>query len=188
MLGIFLDLETNGLNPFKHRVLEIAFQVIDLQTGALIASYDAILFQPPSIWALSDPQSLAINGFTPNTPGLSESEAAAAITALFTKHTLVRGDAVFICQNPSFDRMFFCQLIPPETQESYQWPYHWLDLASMYWAKHPSSLALSKNAIATALGLPEETLPHKAMNGVRHLLLCYQSVVGFPLPQKKNLL
>ena len=33
MLGIFLDTETNGLNPFVHSVLEIAFKIINLSNG-----------------------------------------------------------------------------------------------------------------------------------------------------------
>ena len=110
---------------------------------------------------------------------------------LFDKHDIKRGEAVFICQNPSFDRIFFSQLIDVDTQEKLLWPYHWLDLASMYWAeairkakggeeKYPWMTGCSKDKIATALELPKEVKPHRAMNGVNHLLLCYESVVGFP--------
>ncbi|WP_194846944.1 hypothetical protein [Candidatus Neptunochlamydia vexilliferae] len=56
----------------------------------------------------------------------------------------------------------------------------------MYWVKclqegtiKPWETEVSKNKIAEALGLPIEGDPHKAMNGVDHLLLCYESVVGF---------
>lgn len=184
MLGIFLDLETNGLNAFKHRILEIAFQVIDLESGEVKASYDTVVSQSPSAWEKSDPKSLQINGFTFDMlqKGKSEAEVTKEIIELLSALNIRRGNAIFICQNPSFDRMFFNQLIDPETQESLNWPYHWLDLASMYWAKEKGSLALSKNAIATKLGLPEETLPHKAMNGVKHLLLCYEVVAGFKKP------
>lgn len=181
MLGIFLDLETNGLNAFKHRILEIAFQIVDLESGELKASYEAVVFQPESVWSQSDPKSLQVNGFTYDMTkqGKSEVEVSQEIISLLNHFDVKRGTAIFICQNPSFDRMFFNQLIDPERQEKEGWPYHWLDLASMYFAKEKGSLALSKNAIATKLGLPEETLPHKAMNGVKHLLLCYEAVVGF---------
>ena len=184
MLGIFLDLETNGLNAFKNRVLEIAFQIIDLESGELKASYDAVVAQSQEIWGKSDLNSLKVNGFTFEmcAQGKPEAEIAKEVLEILTKWKIKRGSAVFICQNPSFDRMFFSQLIDPETQEKEAWPYHWLDLASMYWAKEKGSLALSKNAIASKLGLPEESIPHKAMNGVKHLLLCYQAVVGFREP------
>ena len=35
MLGIFLDSETNGLNAKKHRIIEIAFKIIDVRSGEL---------------------------------------------------------------------------------------------------------------------------------------------------------
>lgn len=141
----------------------------------------------------SDPSSLQVNGFAwvevsqaPTAKSVSEH-----IMKLFDKHDIKRGEAVFVCQNPSFDRIFFSQLVDVDTQEKLLWPYHWLDLASMYWAesirkakngegKYPWLTGCSKDKIATALELPKEVKPHRAMNGVNHLLLCYESVVGFP--------
>ena len=55
--------------------------------------------------------------------------------ACFARNKIKRGEAVFICQNPYFDRAFFAQLIDPDTQEKNLWPYHWLDLASMFWVE-----------------------------------------------------
>jgi hypothetical protein len=73
-------------------------------------------------------------------------------------------------------------------------PYHWLDLASMYFVqrlvfeqkKQEFSLKLSKNAIAKALSLPIESIPHRAMNGARHLLLCYTNLVRFDVGEKNG--
>ena len=42
MLGIFLDTETNGLNILRHRVLEIAFKIVDILTGEEIDAYHAV--------------------------------------------------------------------------------------------------------------------------------------------------
>ena len=190
MLGIFLDIETNGLNPFKHRALEIAFQVIDLGDGEQKANYESIVYQPPYVWERSDSSSLQINGFTWQKVALGTSEATISreIVHIFNNLNIKRGNSVFICQNPSFDRGFFSQLVDVETQEKYKWPYHWLDLASMYWALHIHKLntpvqytpkdGLSKDEIASSLGLASEAKPHRAMNGVDHLLLCYKKIVG----------
>ncbi|MEI6241851.1 MAG: 3'-5' exonuclease [Chlamydiota bacterium] len=193
MLGIFLDSETNGLNPQKHRLLEIAYKIIDLSTGKLIAEYESILLQPKKIWVKSDLKSLEINGFTEVlvSTGKKESIVAKEILTSFKNHKIGRKNAIFICQNPSFDRMYFSQLIPFEKQDFLQWPYHWLDLASMYWAitikslkskkeKLPPGLGLSKDSMATHYKLPKEEKPHRAMNGVNHLILCYEAIVGFP--------
>ncbi len=75
-----------------------------------------------------------------------------------------------------FDRAFFIQLVHVELQRAMHWPYHWLDLASMYFALYPDikkEADLSKNQIAKALNLPVEREPHRAMNGVNHLMECF---------------
>lgn len=191
MLGIFLDTETNGLNPFKHQVLEIALAIIDVETGLRRETFMSVVQQPKSAWDGSDPESLKVNGFTWEEvqKGRPPQEVAATIEAAFQRCDVRRGQAVFICQNPSFDRAFFSQLFTTEKQEALKWPYHWLDLASMYWCysiRHGNPQAMpwqtgySKDKIAAVFGLPPEAQPHRAMNGVEHLLLCYQAVVGFP--------
>lgn len=175
-----------------HCVLEIAFKIVDLSSGKVVDSYDATLYQSPEEWKKSDPQSLKVNGFTYGMveKGISPSQAALDITNILQKNKITRGTAVFICQNPSFDRIFFSQLISPEIQENFKWPYYWLDFASMYWAeamregrkgdaKFPWNTGFSKDKIASVYNLPPEANPHRAMNGVDHLLLCYEKVIGF---------
>lgn len=192
MKAIFLDIESTGLNPSSHRVIEIAFKIVDLSTGDVLLSYERIVKQPLEVWNKSDPTSLEINGFTWDRlqQGISEEEVAKEIIQIFREHEIIRGKSIYICQNPAFDRTFFTQLIDIPTQESYQWPYHWLDFASMFWAlfvqsihqnqqDYPEELNLSKNAIAALFGLPIETHPHSAINGVNHLILCYRTVIGF---------
>lgn len=189
MIGIFLDIESNGLNVMKHRVLEIAFKFICLLSKKEHLAYSSIVSQPASIWERSDPNSLKVNGFTFEMlkEGKPESVVAEEIVELFQKYHIHREQAVFICQNPSFDRSFFSQLIDPELQEKHLWPYHWLDLASMFWAlslkkfhagesKPPWEIGISKNKIALQYHLKEEAHPHKAMQGVEHLIECYFAV------------
>lgn len=193
MLGIFLDTEANGLNATRHKILEIAFKIVDVKTGRLCSEFHSPISITFKEWEKSDPNSLQVNGFS--WPEISEAPTskwvAEQILALFKESDIKRGEAVFICQNPSFDRVFFSQLIDPDLQEQLLWPYHWLDLASMYWAKtlctaqsgqgpFPWDTGCSKDKIAMALNLPKEAKPHRAMNGVDHLILCYSAVVGFP--------
>jgi DNA polymerase-3 subunit epsilon/oligoribonuclease len=189
VLGIFLDSETNGLNIFKHKMIEIAFKIVDIENGVPVDAFQAVIAISSDDWKKSDPESLGVNGFSWHdiaTQGVPAADVALAITECFGRNKIKRGDAVFICQNPSFDRAFFSQLIDPDTQEKFQWPYHWLDLASMFWVetlrknKMPWEIGLSKDKIARSFELDTEKKPHRAMNGVDHLILCYQAVVGFP--------
>lgn len=193
MIGIFLDTETNGLNPLKHFVLELAFKIVNVETGELLTAYEAVIAPTQEEWAQGDPQSLQVNGFTWEevSKGIPSVQVSEEILEIFASFNIERGKAVFICQNPSFDRAFFSQLIDPDLQESLNWPYHWLDLASMFWATHCKEppfaweLGVSKDKIAKAHSLPPEGQPHRAMHGVNHLLLCYEAVVGFPVPATK---
>ncbi len=193
MLGIFLDTEANGLNFQKHRIIEIAFQIIDVFTGELKDCFHSVVSVSHEEWNRSDLESLQVNGFKWEevSQGVPPSVVGETIRSIFRKNGIKRGEAVFICQNPSFDRVFFSQLVDPDTQEKLLWPYHWLDLASMYWAeaikngkegiaKYPWETGYSKDKIALAYNLPKEAHPHRAMNGVNHLLLCYKAVVGLP--------
>ena len=197
MLGIFLDTETNGLSLLKHKVIEIAFEIVDMMTGEVLATFQSIVSTTQEEWKKSDKESLRINGFTWEQValGISPQAVGASIEKLFIENKIKRGQAVFICQNPSFDRAFFSQLVDPEKQEALLWPYHWLDLASMYWVKalekanlnqgpFPWENGLSKDKIAASYKLNSEQNPHRAINGVNHLILCYESVVGFPKKPK----
>lgn len=192
MLGIFLDQETTGLDSYRHKLLEIALRVVDLSNGKHLADFQSIICQSEEHWKQSDQGALQINGFSWDEVqrGRPEKEVGAEITALFIRLGIVRGKAVFICQNPSFDRAFFSHMINSYEQERLLWPYHWLDLASMYWALEiqktrqlerplPEEIWLSKDHIAHSFDLEKESKPHRAMQGVDHLLLCYEKVVGF---------
>lgn len=193
MLGIFLDTEANGLNPYKHKIIEIAFQILDMFDGQLKDTFHSVISVSPEDWQRSDPESLQVNGFIWEevSQGSSAETVGQKIQECFTKNRIKRGEAVFICQNPSFDRIYFSQLIDPDVQEKLLWPYHWLDLASMFWSeaikksalgigKYPWETGYSKDKIALSYQLPPEEQPHRAMNGAKHLLLCYKTVVGFP--------
>lgn len=195
MKGVFLDIETTGLDPFRHRPIDLAFQIRNLETGALLGTYQSLVRQSSTVWKEGDPSSLEIHRYTFEEvqQGKEAVQIAEEIIALFGKLEIVRGKAFFICQNPAFDRGFFSHIVPPYTQESLHWPYHWLDLASMHWTtcvqtlsaskkSYPYTMNLSKNAIAKAHGIPPEDKPHHAARGVQHLVACYQAVMGLEWP------
>lgn len=191
MQAIFLDIETTGLDCTRHCPIDVAFEVIDMTTCQRKVQYQSLVKQPVSAWELADPASLLINGYSieMTNSGKEPFVIGKEVIELFTSLGIERGKSVFICQNPAFDRGFFMQLVDVYTQEKLHWPYHWLDFASMYWAlliqqtkechsQFPEKLNLSKNEIAKIYHLPEEGTPHRAMQGVEHLIACYQAVFG----------
>ncbi|MCH9611556.1 MAG: hypothetical protein S4CHLAM102_00260 [Chlamydiia bacterium] len=196
MYGIFLDTETNGLDATRHNVLEIAFRVINLSSCEHIASYNSLVCHPPEEWEKSSSQSLKVNGITFDEiqQGAPPLLVQRQIIDLFTAHNINRSTSSFICQNPSFDRQFFGKLIPSELFEAHLFPYHWLDLASMFWAKiqleNPElgqdNCTLSKDYIAKQLKIPPEKHPHRAMQGVDSLIDCYFALFNLPRQTYQN--
>jgi oligoribonuclease len=189
MLGIFLDIEASGLDMQQHRPLSIAIILLDLGSGKTLETFTSMIEISDSDWKKGNPESLRINGITKamleGAPSITEVKKA--VMALFDRYQITRKNSVFICQNPSFDRAFFHKIISATEQEKMQWPYHWLDLASMFWSKQmdkapplPWELGISKNQIADFYNLEKEDLPHTAIGGVKHLITCYEAVVGFP--------
>lgn len=187
--GIFLDIETNGLDCYRHQVLEIAYKVVDLLNGQLLSEYQRIIKPSIENWNESNKASLKFNGFEDHSffiGAINREKVRQEIVDDFRDLKIHKDQSIFICQNPSFDRSFFSQIVPSLIQERLQWPYHWLDLASMYWAScaslhHglPDLSALTKDRIAKDLGLPPEGFPHRAMQGVEHLISCYENLIGW---------
>lgn len=190
MKGIFLDLETTGLDSSRHCPVDIAFKVINLTNGYRLGEYQSLIRPTQHDWERHDPHSTEINGYTWEQLALGKEPYVVAqeVIGLLTRLEINRGNSVFICQNPAFDRGFFIQLIPVYTQETLNWPYHWLDLASMFWTVivnqaqqrggiFPEQIMLSKNSIAQHYNLLPELPPHHAIGGVNHLIRCYQAVL-----------
>src|SRR5438552_298846 len=119
MQAIFLDTETTGLDPVSHHLLEIAFKVVDIPSGYEKLTYQSIVKQPFEVWEKRDPTSVDVNGFTWEKVQLGKEASIVRqeIIQIFTDLKIDRRSAVYICQNPAFDRNFFSQLIDVYTQE-----------------------------------------------------------------------
>ena len=184
---IFIDIETTGLNFDIHVPIDIAISILDCATQQ-VTNYTSLITIDAFDWLVADPEALNVNGYTQEKHIDSQDSwiVGREIELLFLENKIVNKESVFICQNPSFDRYFFHRLISNDRMNELNMPYHWLDLASMYWMKYfgscysiPHELSLSKDSIAHAMGLPPEIKPHKAQNGVKHLMLCYTNMCAF---------
>lgn len=194
--GIFLDIETNGLDCDIHRSLEICVNIYDLHNMLCIGEYSSMIHCSEFEWDNEcDSKALEINGITYKDVEHAKMhrEVCEDLVELFLSLEIDKTNSVFICQNPSFDRGFFNHIIPIEIQKELDLPYHWLDVASMYFIKnlvpqkingrtvtyHPNIrlIPCSKDAIASFYGLPIEGKPHRATNGVHHLIECYKAIL-----------
>jgi len=190
MIAVFLDIETTGLDFRLHVPIDFALQGMNLRSNETLGVYQTVIKQSKEAWSHRDPISMEVNGYLWEQvqEGKEVAQVRKEVIDLLSGWGVKRGNAVFICQNPAFDRSFFSQIVPIYIQERLNWPYHWLDLASMYWTVYfkklkdeglsvPEWMSLSKNSIANAFQLAPEENPHKAINGVKHLIRCYGSVM-----------
>lgn len=196
MKAIFLDLETTGLDFDTHVVLDVGIVIADLCNMSCTHAYTACISCDADDWVRADPKALEVNGFNEeNHWQLAKKDYLVTdeLIEFFSKHDVVKGKAFFICQNPSFDRPFFLQLMSQELMTELNLPYHWLDLASMFWMKEyaqfediPQEISLSKDTIAKHLALPPEDKPHKALQGAMHLMKCYMWLTGKSISTTKK--
>ena len=195
MKAVFLDTETDGLDPDVNTALEIAVCIYDLHTMTCIDEYSSFIRCSERQWCFGTSEAHKVNGILWDDvkDAKESSEVCDDLCELFVTHEIDKINSVFICQNPYIDRSFFPQIMSLETQQELELPYHWLDLATMYWMKmltpknikgrtltyYPAIgvVPLSKDAIANALGIHPEKKPHRAMNGVKHLIACYKALL-----------
>jgi oligoribonuclease len=185
---IFFDIETNGLDPYLNVPLEIA--LICVEENKILFEYESVLRCSVENYILgSSPQALVTNGISwddvKNAKPLEK--ASSDIIEFFLSHEIDRNNTVFISHNASFDKGFFYQIVSETTCEELNLPYHWLDLASMYfmfyydWFRSQAygrkKIDLSKNSLADFYELGDEENPHRALNGVKHLMLCYNKLM-----------
>lgn len=184
MRAAFIDIETNGLNFNLHVPLEIAVIGCDLNSTTPCFTYNTFIQCSKQDFESSQQDALKVNGITYEDVKDAPTyfQVMNEMEEKFKTHNIVRNKALLICQNPSFDRPFFHKIVPEDHMRNLNFPYHWLDLASMYWMKYYydrsfiDELSLSKDAIAKSLELPEEIKPHRAYNGAKHLMDSYNSL------------
>ena|SRR3990167_3904968 len=63
---VIVDLETTGLNPCRHGILQIARVVLDVPSRRIIKGLNRASYVCPTdhVWSLRDPAAMAVNGLT----------------------------------------------------------------------------------------------------------------------------
>lgn len=111
-LPVIVDVETSGVDPFSHALLEIAAVMVEVNEEGLLAPTQALTEHViPFENAVLDPQSLAFNGIDPFQPLRMAIEEREALTHLFTpiaKAVEAQGcqRAVLVGHNAWFDLLF----------------------------------------------------------------------------------
>jgi len=170
----FTDVETTGTDELVHEIVEIGLVVADQRSLQVVGELD--LKVKPEHIELATPEALAVNGYLEEDwrDALALSEAM-KIYAAMTK------DAVFVAHNATFDWSFI-KMAFRLTGVANEMDYHRLCSMSMCWYELRQA-GLSKFGLKYAarhLGVPEEPLPHRAINGARTAFEVFKRLAARP--------
>ena len=171
---LIMDLETTGLDPVVHEILEIGAMCIDITTLNQLWTFE-IKVRPERI-ETAQPKALEVNGYNTR-----EWENALDLDQGFSMlHRLLSSDMCLMSQNITFDYGFYTAALHRFGFED-PLDYHRLDLCSMAFPfqEHP---VYSLSKLSTLFGVEREAHPHRAMNGVKNAyevlrILCHNGRV-----------
>lgn len=167
---IFFDIETTGLDPRNHEIIEIACLVVDPKSLEVKKKYHSRV-RPEHI-ETADPGALRLNGY--NAEGWRD--AKGADEALEDLNKLASG-GILAGYNVVFDHGFL-EKAAWDHEVLLTFDYHWLDVASMaYWELAGGDILekLSLSGVCKLLGI-ERGKAHTAMADTRATLEVYKAL------------
>lgn len=162
---ILIDLETTGLDPQTHEILEIG--AINVDTGAEFS----VKVQPIHIES-ADTVAMKVNGYSAE----QWITAVPLPTALVLLKEWVGEGKYMMSYNVSFDRMFI-EKAYKECGIEYPFYYHHFDLLTLAWYRLHAGSPLSLKSVCTQLKLEAEPDIHSALEGCRAAYRVYQKLV-----------
>ena len=166
------DVETTGLDFAIQEIIEIGLVVINQKTLEILDTLD-VKVNPEHIETA--------NEFALNLNGYNETNWKNAITlkeamSIYGEKTK---DAIFCAHNMTFDWSFIFEAFR-KTGVKNQMDHHRIDLFTMIWMKLRNSNCekFSLNEAAKRLGVPEEPMPHRGINGAMTAYEIYKKLVS----------
>jgi len=177
----FIDLETTGLSPERHEIIEIGI-ILAKQTpregkGPLVEIIEELeLKVSPEHIEDADPQALKINGYDRD----KWSDAISLGKAMETVRDETK-DAILVGQNVSFDWVFLEKAFA-KTGIQNKMHYHRIDLMSMAFAKlynDPKAQRFSLRELCLYFGVKNEKA-HSALSDIRATYEVYKKLLELP--------
>ncbi|MDO8623992.1 MAG: 3'-5' exonuclease [bacterium] len=166
------DVETTGLDPASQEIVEIGLVLLNQQTLEIVDILD-VKVQPEHLETATE-FALKLNGYNATDwQGALTLQGAMALYGEKTK------DAIFCAHNVTFDWSFILEAFKKAGVKNLM-DYHRVDLFTMAWMKLRNSgiEKLNLNEVAKYLGIPEEPMPHRAINGTMTAYEIYKRLVS----------
>lgn len=166
----FLDIETSGLNPFWHDVLEVAY-VREFGDGSTRETH----FSLPIDMDRASEDALRVNRYHARKAELAaiQTNAQRACQRMLVELE----DCTIVGANPAFDATFLRFLIWQNRLIEPTWYYRLIDLNTLGtgWAKHPN--ILRTEALAEEFGVPIPEGYHSALVDARWNREVYHAIL-----------
>jgi DNA polymerase III alpha subunit (gram-positive type) len=169
----FTDLETTGSIFTKHEILEIGLVIADQKTLEIIDELNVKV--KPIHPEINVPAAMDRNGYT--TEGWQDAIPLIDAIRLYSEKS---AGAIFFAFNATFDWGFINEAFE-RTGIPDKMDYHRFDVMSMAYLKlHRGEVDKWRlSSISKYFGIPEEPMPHKAINGARTALEVYKKLLSF---------
>ena len=166
------DLESSGDVFGLYEILEIGLVVFEQKSFKIIDTLN-IKVKPEHI-EINVPAALAKNGYREREDEWKSAITLAEAIKVYAEKTK---DCVFCAYNATFDWGFMNDAFKV-TGVKDTMDYHHLDLMSMALMKYGEKLSsLSMNHVSKIAGIPEEPLPHLALNGAMQGYYLYKALM-----------
>lgn len=166
------DVETTGFDSVTQEIIEIGLIVINQKT---LEVFDTLNLKiKPEHLETANKEALEFNGY--NALGWEQALTLKEAMAIYAEKTK---DAIFCSHNVTFDWSFISEAFK-KTDIKNQMDYHRIDLFTLAWAKLKNNgLQMFKlSEIAKFLGLSEEPMPHRAINGATTAYEIYKKLMS----------
>ena len=175
---VIVDLETTGLDPLVHEVIDIGAVRVDQASLDIEATFSAKL-RPCHIEQQPDPKALEVNGYSPEAWKNAVDQFDGWRSFFFFAR-----QGVFCSYRNDFDWSFTeeaLRLYWPKTGDRDKdrfgpFDRHLIDIPSIAWGVLGPLPKIGKNPVAIHLGIGEEKKPHGGLNGALHALEVLRSL------------
>lgn len=166
------DIETTGLNPANHEVIEIGCLIFDNKTFDILGQLN-FKIKPENI-AGADPKALEVNGYNEKE---WEEDGMTLFQALNFYAEATKG-CTFMAHNASFDWSFLSVAFSKENIKP-EMNYHRIDTLSMAWGMlpHDKVFSWSLKTLCSYLSVPTEDSVHRALNGATAAYEVYKKLM-----------